>query len=77
MREKALNKIAGFPFPCLIGKLYLPANIQPNNLVDKWVEESKVTAASKIKDVANHLFGAKSGSVGPVAVVPHILVEMT
>uniref|UniRef100_M1DTY9 Integrase core domain containing protein n=1 Tax=Solanum tuberosum TaxID=4113 RepID=M1DTY9_SOLTU len=32
--------------------------------------------ASKIKDVANHLFGAKSGAVGSLAIVPHVPIDI-
>uniref|UniRef100_M1DQY0 Integrase core domain containing protein n=1 Tax=Solanum tuberosum TaxID=4113 RepID=M1DQY0_SOLTU len=50
------------------------ANVPPNKLVDKPVEASRISVASKIQDVANPLFGRKSGAVGPLAVVPHTLV---
>ena len=76
MRDKALNEMAGFPFPCLIGKLCRQANIPPNRLVDKWGETSRLTQVSKIKNVANHLFGAKSGAVCTLAVVPHIRIDI-
>uniref|UniRef100_M1DZG0 Putative plant transposon protein domain-containing protein n=1 Tax=Solanum tuberosum TaxID=4113 RepID=M1DZG0_SOLTU len=48
MRDRALNERACLPFPCLIGKLCLQANIPPNKLVDKPVKASKITATSKI-----------------------------
>uniref|UniRef100_M1DTX8 Putative plant transposon protein domain-containing protein n=1 Tax=Solanum tuberosum TaxID=4113 RepID=M1DTX8_SOLTU len=76
MRDRELNEIAELPFPYLIRKLCLQANIIPNKLVDKWTKAYKVTTASKIKDVTNHLFGAKAGPVGPLAFVPHIPVDM-
>ncbi|KAH0689073.1 hypothetical protein KY289_016431 [Solanum tuberosum] len=76
LRDRALNERAGLPFPYLIGKLCLHSNIPPNKLVDKWTEAQRVTAASKIKDVANYLFGAKSAPVGPPPLVLHIPVGM-
>ncbi|KAH0725168.1 hypothetical protein KY284_001033 [Solanum tuberosum] len=42
----------------------------PVNLVDSWIEANRITAASKIKDVANHLFGAKFVVVVKLALVP-------
>jgi len=55
MRDKTLNEREGLSFPCLIGKLYLQANMPPHKLVDKWIEASKVTVTSNIKYFSNHL----------------------
>uniref|UniRef100_M1DFH2 Integrase core domain containing protein n=1 Tax=Solanum tuberosum TaxID=4113 RepID=M1DFH2_SOLTU len=49
----------------------IEANIPPNKLVDKPVEASKITVASKSSDVNNPLFGRKSGGVRALAVVPY------
>uniref|UniRef100_M1DLY8 Integrase core domain containing protein n=1 Tax=Solanum tuberosum TaxID=4113 RepID=M1DLY8_SOLTU len=49
---------------CLMDVYLVNANIPPNKLVDKPVEASRITAASKIKDSANPLFRRKSGVVG-------------
>ncbi|KAH0682804.1 hypothetical protein KY285_020320 [Solanum tuberosum] len=76
MRDKALNERDGFPFPCMIGNLCRQGKIPPNKLVDKWDEAFILTQVSKIKDFANHLFGAKSGGVGTLAVVPHVPIDM-
>uniref|UniRef100_M1DKR5 Uncharacterized protein n=1 Tax=Solanum tuberosum TaxID=4113 RepID=M1DKR5_SOLTU len=76
MRDKALNEMAGFSFPCLIGKLCRQANIPPNRLVDKWGEASRLTQVSKIENVANHLFGAKSGAaLGTYVTIPMIFLD--
>uniref|UniRef100_M1DH93 Integrase core domain containing protein n=1 Tax=Solanum tuberosum TaxID=4113 RepID=M1DH93_SOLTU len=42
----------------------------------RWTEAHRISVASKFKDFENHLFGAKSASVGPPALVPHISVEI-
>jgi len=76
MRDKALNERVGLPFPYLIGKLCLQANIPLNKLVDRLTEAYKLTVASKIKDVVNHLFGVKVGAVGPLAVVPNVPLDI-
>ncbi|KAH0644570.1 hypothetical protein KY284_032454 [Solanum tuberosum] len=76
MRDRALNERAGLSFPCMIWKLYLQDNIPPYKYVDKWVEESKVTATSKIKDMVNHLFGAKAEAMGPLVVLVHVPVDI-
>uniref|UniRef100_M1DGK6 Integrase core domain containing protein n=1 Tax=Solanum tuberosum TaxID=4113 RepID=M1DGK6_SOLTU len=76
MRDRALNERATLSFPCLIGKLCRGANIPPNNLVDRWGEAFRLTQVSKIKDVANHLIGAKSAAVGTLAVIPHVPLEI-
>uniref|UniRef100_M1DQL5 Putative plant transposon protein domain-containing protein n=1 Tax=Solanum tuberosum TaxID=4113 RepID=M1DQL5_SOLTU len=76
MRDRALNERAALPFPCLIGKLCRGANIPPNSLVDRWGETFRLTQVSKIKDVANYLFGAKSAAVGTLVVVPHVPLDI-
>uniref|UniRef100_M1DZ55 Putative plant transposon protein domain-containing protein n=1 Tax=Solanum tuberosum TaxID=4113 RepID=M1DZ55_SOLTU len=76
MRDRALNERAGLPFSCLIGKLCQQASIPPNRLVDRWGETFRLIQVSKIKDVANHLFGAKSVVVGTLVVVPHVPIEI-
>ncbi|KAH0706102.1 hypothetical protein KY285_010629 [Solanum tuberosum] len=74
---RALNERAGLPFPCLIGKLCRQANTPaPNRLVDRWSEASRLTQAFKIKDVSNHLFGAKIGAVGSLAMVSHVPLDI-
>ncbi|KAH0693038.1 hypothetical protein KY285_020135 [Solanum tuberosum] len=40
------NERVDLPFPCLIGKLCLQANIPPNKLVDRWDEAYKLTAST-------------------------------
>ncbi|KAH0698590.1 hypothetical protein KY284_012805 [Solanum tuberosum] len=65
--------MAGYPVNETVS---LQANITPNKLVDKWTKAYKVTLTSKIKYVANHLFGTKVGPVRPLAFVPHIPVDM-
>uniref|UniRef100_M1DDW5 Putative plant transposon protein domain-containing protein n=1 Tax=Solanum tuberosum TaxID=4113 RepID=M1DDW5_SOLTU len=64
MRNRALNEKVGFPFPCLIGKLCRQADIPPNKLIDRWRDAFRLIQVSKIKDVANHLFGTKYADVG-------------
>uniref|UniRef100_M1DWZ4 Putative plant transposon protein domain-containing protein n=1 Tax=Solanum tuberosum TaxID=4113 RepID=M1DWZ4_SOLTU len=76
MRDRALNERAGFPSPCLIGKLCQQVNIPPNRLVDRWGETFRLTQVSKIKDVTNHLFGVKSGAVGTLAVFPNVPIDI-
>uniref|UniRef100_M1DR88 Putative plant transposon protein domain-containing protein n=1 Tax=Solanum tuberosum TaxID=4113 RepID=M1DR88_SOLTU len=76
LRDRALNERARFSFPYLIGKLCRQVNIPPNKLVDKWGEAFRLTQVSKIKDVANHLFGAKSGFMGTLVVVPHVPLDI-
>uniref|UniRef100_M1D9B6 Putative plant transposon protein domain-containing protein n=1 Tax=Solanum tuberosum TaxID=4113 RepID=M1D9B6_SOLTU len=76
MRDRALNERAALPFPCMIGKLCRGANIPLNSLVDRWGETFRLTQVSKIKDVANHLFGAKSAAIGTLAVIPHVPLEI-
>uniref|UniRef100_M1DRY0 Putative plant transposon protein domain-containing protein n=1 Tax=Solanum tuberosum TaxID=4113 RepID=M1DRY0_SOLTU len=76
MRDRALNERVGLPFPCRIGKLCIQAGIPPKRLIDRWGEAFRLTQASKIKDVDNHLFGAKSGVVGSLAVVPHVPLDI-
>uniref|UniRef100_M1E0A1 Putative plant transposon protein domain-containing protein n=1 Tax=Solanum tuberosum TaxID=4113 RepID=M1E0A1_SOLTU len=76
MRDRALNERAELPFPCLIGKLCRQANIPPNRLVDRCGDAFRLTQASKIKHVSNHLFGAKSGAVGSLVVVPHVPIDI-
>ncbi|KAH0632841.1 hypothetical protein KY284_035627 [Solanum tuberosum] len=64
-------------YPVNVGrKLSLQANILLNRLVDRWTEANRVTVASKIKDVANHLFGAKFVVVGILVGVPHISIDI-
>lgn len=75
MWDRALNERVGLPFPCLIGKLCLQSNIPPNKVLDRWIKAYKLTTTSKIKDVTNHLFGAKVEVVEPLAVVPHIPLD--
>uniref|UniRef100_M1DSN7 Integrase core domain containing protein n=1 Tax=Solanum tuberosum TaxID=4113 RepID=M1DSN7_SOLTU len=76
LRDKALNERAGLPFPYLIGKLCRQTNIPPNRLIDRWGEATRLIQVSKIKDVANHLFGVKFGVVGTLAVVSHVLLDI-
>ncbi|KAK4731432.1 hypothetical protein R3W88_024420 [Solanum pinnatisectum] len=58
MRDCALNERASLQFLCLKRRLCVHANIPPNKLVDRYVEATKVTAMSKIKYVANPLYGS-------------------
>ncbi|KAH0748018.1 hypothetical protein KY290_027250 [Solanum tuberosum] len=76
MRDKALNERSGFPFPFLIGKLCRQTDIPPNRLIDRWRDAFRLIQVSKIKDVANHLFGVKSAVVGTLVVVPHVPLEI-
>ncbi|KAH0698456.1 hypothetical protein KY284_012671 [Solanum tuberosum] len=76
MRDRELNERDELSFPCLIGKLCRQAIISPNKLFDRWGKAFRLTQASKIKDVTNHLFGAKSGAVGSLAVVPHVPIDI-
>uniref|UniRef100_M1DZX6 Putative plant transposon protein domain-containing protein n=1 Tax=Solanum tuberosum TaxID=4113 RepID=M1DZX6_SOLTU len=76
MWDRALNERAGLLFPCLIGKLSRQADILPNRLVDKWGKAFRLTKVSKIKDIANHLFGVKSGAMGSLVVVPHVTIDI-
>lgn len=76
MRDRALNERDGFLFRCLIGKLCWQVSIYPNQLVDRWGKAFRVTQVSKIKDVANHLFGAKSEVLGTLAVAPQVPIDI-
>uniref|UniRef100_M1DN98 Putative plant transposon protein domain-containing protein n=1 Tax=Solanum tuberosum TaxID=4113 RepID=M1DN98_SOLTU len=76
LRDRALNERAELPFPCLIGKLCRQANIPPNRLINRWGEAAKLIQVSKIKDVVNHLFGAKSRVVGTLVVVPRVPLDI-
>ncbi|KAK4737284.1 hypothetical protein R3W88_000981 [Solanum pinnatisectum] len=76
MRDSVLNEKAALLFPCMIGKLCRGANIPLNNLVDRWGEAFRLIEDSKINDVANHLFGAKSAVVSTLAVVPHVPIDI-
>ncbi|KAH0706110.1 hypothetical protein KY285_010637 [Solanum tuberosum] len=50
-----------------------PMNV---GLIDRWGEEARLIQVSKIKDVANHLFGAKSGVVGTLSIVLHVPLDI-
>uniref|UniRef100_M1DJV8 Integrase core domain containing protein n=1 Tax=Solanum tuberosum TaxID=4113 RepID=M1DJV8_SOLTU len=76
MLDRALNERVRLPIPCLIGKLCRQGNTTPNRLVDRWSEAFRLTQTSKIKDVANHLFGAKVDAVGLLAVVPYVPIDI-
>ncbi|KAH0714986.1 hypothetical protein KY284_007891 [Solanum tuberosum] len=41
-----------------------------------WRDAFKLIQVSQIKDVANHLFGAKSAAVGTFVVVPHVPLDI-
>uniref|UniRef100_M1DFB9 Integrase core domain containing protein n=1 Tax=Solanum tuberosum TaxID=4113 RepID=M1DFB9_SOLTU len=49
----------------------------PNRLVDRWSEAFRLTQASNIKDVSNHLFGAKARGAGSLAVVSHVPIDIS
>uniref|UniRef100_M1DGE7 Putative plant transposon protein domain-containing protein n=1 Tax=Solanum tuberosum TaxID=4113 RepID=M1DGE7_SOLTU len=76
MKDRALNERVRFPFPCLIGKLCRQVDTPPNKLIDKWRNIFRLIQVSKIKDVANDLFGAKSAAMGTLVVVPHVPLEI-
>ncbi|KAH0698466.1 hypothetical protein KY284_012681 [Solanum tuberosum] len=76
MINRALNEKSRFPFPCLIGKLCRQADIPPNKLIDRWCDAFRLIYVSKIKDVINHLFGAKFAALSTLAIVPHVQLDI-
>uniref|UniRef100_M1DKB4 Putative plant transposon protein domain-containing protein n=1 Tax=Solanum tuberosum TaxID=4113 RepID=M1DKB4_SOLTU len=76
MRDRALNERATLLFACLIRKLCRQADNPPNRLVDRWCDAFRLIQVSKIKDVANHLFGVKSAAASILAVVPHVPIDI-
>lgn len=67
---------ATLPFSCVIGKLYWQTDILPNILVNRWGEAFKLIQVSKIKYVANHLFGVKSACEGILVFVSHVPLKI-
>uniref|UniRef100_M1DX99 Integrase core domain containing protein n=1 Tax=Solanum tuberosum TaxID=4113 RepID=M1DX99_SOLTU len=70
--EKAVW-VTGTPILITKASLSFPTKVW---LIDRWGEAFRLTQASKIKDVANHLFGVKFGAVGSLAVVPHVPIDI-
>lgn len=69
MQDRALNERGGLPFPCQIGNYFLEVNIPLNKLVERRIKANRITATSKIKDVVNHVFGAKFVAVEQLILV--------
>uniref|UniRef100_M1DD22 Putative plant transposon protein domain-containing protein n=1 Tax=Solanum tuberosum TaxID=4113 RepID=M1DD22_SOLTU len=76
MINRALNEKSRFPFPCLIGKLCRQVDIPPNKLIDRWCDAFRLIYVSKIKDVMNHLFGAKYAALSTLVIAPRVQLDI-